>query len=80
SVFGAARPAVWHNAPSFSIFLVFLLAAARRAWVGGATPSLVLFRVVLFLVAARRTGVSCAARRATLLRAFWLLVAALRAG
>ncbi|MCI69059.1 hypothetical protein A2U01_0090320, partial [Trifolium medium] len=56
-------------------------------WVGGATRSLVRFRVVLLLVDARRAGVICTARRAALFRAevFWFLrgaqgSAALRAG
>ncbi|MCI31305.1 hypothetical protein A2U01_0052517, partial [Trifolium medium] len=78
-VLGAARPAVWCNAPCFLSFWIFLLASARRAWVGGATRSLELYRVVLLLIVARRAGVICAARRAALFRAFWLLVPALRA-
>ncbi|MCH99464.1 hypothetical protein A2U01_0020478, partial [Trifolium medium] len=80
SVVGAARPAVWRNAPCSFVFLVFLLASARRAWVVGVTRSLERFRVVLHLVVALRARVACAARRAVLLRAFWLLVPALRAG
>ncbi|MCI30994.1 hypothetical protein A2U01_0052205, partial [Trifolium medium] len=46
SIIGAARPTMWRNAPCFSVFLGFLLASARRAWVGGATRNLELFRVV----------------------------------
>ncbi|MCI18712.1 hypothetical protein A2U01_0039867, partial [Trifolium medium] len=36
----------------------FLLVPARRAWVGGATRSLELLRVVWFLVPARRAELS----------------------
>ncbi|MCI25620.1 hypothetical protein A2U01_0046811, partial [Trifolium medium] len=77
----------WRDAPScvaqravFFYFSGFLLAAARRAWVGGATRSLGLLRVVLLLVAAQRAGMICVARRAALFRAGGLLVPALRAG
>ncbi|MCI51722.1 hypothetical protein A2U01_0072966, partial [Trifolium medium] len=52
----------------------------RHAWVGGATRSLELLRVVLLLVDAQRAGVICTAHRAALLRAFSFLVPALRAG
>ncbi|MCI76759.1 hypothetical protein A2U01_0098029, partial [Trifolium medium] len=60
-------------------FSGFLLAAVRRAWVGGAMRSLEMLRVVLLLVCAQRAGVTCAARRAALFRAGSLLVSAQRA-
>ncbi|MCI39302.1 hypothetical protein A2U01_0060533, partial [Trifolium medium] len=47
-------------------FSGFLLAAARRTWVDGATRNLELLRVVLFLVPTRRAGWCCATRRAYL--------------
>ncbi|MCI03842.1 hypothetical protein A2U01_0024883, partial [Trifolium medium] len=80
SIIGAARPAVWRNAPCFSVLLVLFLVYAQRARVAGATRSLERIMVVLLLVAAQRAGVTCAACRAALFRAFWFLVLALRAG
>ncbi|MCI46007.1 hypothetical protein A2U01_0067247, partial [Trifolium medium] len=54
----------WRGAPSrvaqramLFCFSSFLLEAARRAWVGGATRSLELFRMVFLLLVARRAVV-----------------------
>ncbi|MCI65841.1 hypothetical protein A2U01_0087099, partial [Trifolium medium] len=52
---------------------------ARRAWVGGATRSVVASFGGFLLLAALRAGVTCAARRAALFRAGSLLVPAQRA-